>query len=125
MSKQSKSASPENRRKTGVNKLRGGHDPSIGKETQFRSGETGNPGGRPKNKPILEALREIIDSNPEIAREIAKSALTAASADVDWFVEVRDMLDGKPDGKSFGSLDDGVNLNLNITFKDPEQKGGR
>jgi hypothetical protein len=38
------SETPQNRRT-----LRGGHDPQMGKATQFPAGISGNPGGRPKH----------------------------------------------------------------------------
>jgi hypothetical protein len=43
-----------------------GPNPSVGKATQFRPGQSGNPGGRPKMKPITDAYRAILASeNPE------------------------------------------------------------
>jgi hypothetical protein len=43
-----------------------GSDPSVGEATQFKPGQSGNPGGRPKMKPITDAYRAILASeNPE------------------------------------------------------------
>jgi hypothetical protein len=102
--------------------FRGG-SPDVGKATRFQPGKCPNPGGRPKEKPILESLREIIDANPALARQIAENALNSAASQLGWFQEVRDMLDGKlSDGTPSGSKDDPVNFDLNVKFIDPDQK---
>jgi hypothetical protein len=119
--KKGKRRLPQNRQRTGSQKLRSGLDPSIGKATRFAPGKSGNPGGRPKIKPILETLREIIDGDPAVARKIAENALRKAARNLGWFTEVRDMLDGKSDGKPSGSSDDPVNFNLNVKFVDPAE----
>jgi Family of unknown function (DUF5681) len=51
----SNDSTPQNRRKG----LRGGHSPDIGEATQFKSGQSGNPGGRPKQKPWADAYRKF------------------------------------------------------------------
>jgi hypothetical protein len=63
---------PENRRKTGP------QAPVARSEaTRFKPGKSGNPGGRPKKKPLTEALEKIY-SDPEecmaAARALAKKA---------------------------------------------------
>jgi Family of unknown function (DUF5681) len=68
---------PENSRKTGV--LRGGHSPEIGKATQFKPGQTGNPGGRPKKTLIDKALEEaLLEDDSRLALEIACALLRKA-----------------------------------------------
>jgi hypothetical protein len=96
--KKSAPLAPENRGKTGAGKkkLDGGHDPSIGKATQFHPGVSGNPGGRPVTKPIVEALREILLADPKMVKRIAQKALMGAQRSHRWFAEVRNMLDGRP-----------------------------
>jgi len=110
---------PENRHKTGFR----GPSPDVGKKTQFKLGESGNPRGRPKEKPILEALRETLEKEPKLLAEIAAAALKQAKYNLGWFGEVRDMLDGKPDVKPSGGSDDPVNFNFNVRFIDPAQNG--
>jgi|SRR5215472_16337624 len=59
---------PESRRKRGV---------PGGEATRFKPGQSGNPGGRPKKKPITKALEKIY-SDPEecmaAARALARKA---------------------------------------------------
>ena len=111
---------PQKRRINGGKKFFGrGVDPSVGKATQIQPGEVRNPGGRPKEKPILETVREILNENPEIARKICENALKQAAHELGWFSEVREMLDGsEPSAKS----GEGVSFNLNVQFVDPNEK---
>lgn len=60
----------------------------------------------------------MVDSDPQFARKIAESALRHAARDIDWFIKVRDMLDGKPGGEPTGSVEDPVNFNLSVKFTD-------
>ena len=47
---------PENRRKTG-------RVVPGGEATQFRPGQSGNPGGRPKTAPLSHACRDLLSRN--------------------------------------------------------------
>jgi Family of unknown function (DUF5681) len=54
---------PENRHESGKKLLKSGRDPSVGKETQFKPGVSGNPGGKPKKMPVTEravAMLEVL-----------------------------------------------------------------
>lgn len=77
-------------------KLRGGHDPSIGR--QWPKGVSGNPGGRRKKAPITKMLEEIFD-NPTHYDEIKDSmGLTLKSgrmAGILLFREAAERLEGK------------------------------
>jgi hypothetical protein len=66
----------------------------------FEAGKSGNPGGRPKEKPFREALNlAITDAGDDRRklREIAAKLLDkAAEGDIQAIREVADRLDGKP-----------------------------
>jgi hypothetical protein len=66
----------------------------------FVKGQSGNPGGRSKEKPFRDALRMELAAAGEDGlklREIAAALIDkAAGGDVQAAVQIRDTLDGKP-----------------------------
>lgn len=66
----------------------------------FAPGQSGNPGGRPKERPFRDALRLEIAAageNQRKLRAIARALLDRAeTGDVPAIVQLRDTLDGKP-----------------------------
>jgi len=81
---------PENRPKTGS------RTPVAGSAaTRWKPGQSGNPGGRPKKKPLTEALEKIY-SDPEecmaAARALAKKARAGSIA---HFQEAANRLGGR------------------------------
>lgn len=48
--------------------LTNGVDPSIGADTQFKAGESGNPKGRPKGKSLSKTIQELLDDENFIER---------------------------------------------------------
>ncbi len=90
-------STPQNRQKTGT--------PIPGGEaTQFKPGQSGNPGGRPKTAPLSHACRELLalplPDDPEgrtyaeaIAQALAEKAL---AGDIRAAQEIADRAEGKP-----------------------------
>jgi len=79
--KQKAAKSPENRQPSGEKrKLRGGLDPSVGKATQFKPGQSGNPGGRPKVDVAAEIARSVLEGNREAAINAFARALLKGNA---------------------------------------------
>ena len=66
----------------------------------FKKGQSGNPGGRPKEKPFADALRmEIADAGEDhkALRRVARKLIeNAESGDIRAIRELADRLDGKP-----------------------------
>ncbi len=76
------------------------------REGQWKPGQSGNPGGRPKWKPITEALQHLVDV--DVAAAIASKMLVRAGAgDVSAFNAVMDRLEGKVPQTVGGSTETG------------------
>ena len=78
--------------------LRGGHDPRIGTKTQFRPGESGNPGGKRKKAEITKIFEEIFRSKTdrdEIKDSIALTLKSSRMAGVLLLREAAERLEGK------------------------------
>ena len=68
-------------------------------DTQFKKGQSGNPGGRPKTKPFRDALLVRIreSDDPEVLSSVADALLEGArSGDTQSIAILADRLEGKP-----------------------------
>jgi len=91
VSKAQAAETSQNRRK-----LRGGHDPSIGR--QWPKGVSGNPGGRPKKQYITKMFEEIMANRTdrdEIKDSIALTLKSGRMAGVLLLREAAERLEGK------------------------------
>jgi hypothetical protein len=86
----------------------------------FEKGQSGNPGGRPKEKAFADALRLAVNAEVEIEGEkkkklrvIAERLVAEAMAGEGWAVQqVADRLDGKPAQAIIGGDDDDPSISL-------------
>jgi hypothetical protein len=77
----------------------------------FQKGRSGNPGGRPKEKPWADALRLAVyregpDGQRRLARIAEQCAKAAEEGKMDAIKEIGDRLDGKPAQESTVTFDD-------------------
>jgi hypothetical protein len=75
--------------------------------TRWKPGQSGNPGGRPRRKPITEAYRRIIENEnltiralkqreeDSIVDALAKSMVMRSFVDVKAVAEVTDRIEGR------------------------------
>ncbi len=68
--------------------------------SQFKKGQSGNPGGRPKSKPFTDALRlavhEADGDATKLRRIAAKLTEMAMDGDIQAIREIVDRIEGKP-----------------------------
>ncbi len=86
-----------------------------GKNTEWKPGESGNPKGRPRTKPLTDMLKKLLDKDDGAAMaKIIKTAIEAAqSGDVRYFKEIMDRVEGK--------VIEPIDLNANMNVQ--EMKG--
>ncbi len=80
----------------------------------FQKGQSGNPGGRPKEKAFADAVRLVVNREHQSDAEkrkklvlIAERLVDCAIAGESWAIQqVGDRLDGKPAQESTVTLDD-------------------
>jgi len=80
-------------------------DPNIGKKTQFKKGQSGNPKGRPKLPDLKEAMQNILGETKEgkTALDAVLAALRAKAAKGD--VRAAELLLDRAYGKSKQTID--------------------
>jgi Family of unknown function (DUF5681) len=102
---------PANRQEPGKKLLKSGRDPSVGKDTQFQPGVSGNPSGRPKRLPITDrTLDQLEGLVPEATRRalglpkgatygdavVRKQVRQAVRGSTQAFNAIADRAEGKP-----------------------------
>ena len=86
--------------------------------TPWRPGQSGNPGGRPKRKPITEALEKVF--TPEQCLAVAQALLKQAKkGSISHVQEAANRLEGKVE--SSDELAGGVTFNVIISAPRPHR----
>lgn len=101
---------------------------------QFKPGESGNPGGRPKKTPITDELRQLLDEQYS-GREKRFQGLSncrvlalrmfelAIAGDLRAMQEVADRVEGKiPQRQEFGGADGGAIPWVNLSREENERR---
>src|SRR5215472_1558869 len=90
---------PENKQRTGFR----GPSPDVGRSTQFKKGQSGNPGGRPKSSGVSQAARALfakpVPNDPQ-GRTYAEALVQmladkALSGDIRAAQELTDRAEGR------------------------------
>lgn len=122
--KKTKKSTPQNRGRTG-GKRRGGTPPV---EHQFKPGQSGNPGGRPKSKLITRAYQEILErvdekSGKTFAEIIAEVVVLAAKdKNLPAVKEITDRTEGRPNQPVELSGVTGVDMMIEMSDLDRADK---
>lgn len=102
-----------------------GHPPIEGR---WKPGQSGNPGGRPKKKPITAALERIFDklSDAEVEVFARSMFMKAGQGDVAAFKEITDRMEGKV-AQPVGGADDLPPIGIEKIVRaivDPQNRDG-
>jgi len=94
---------------------------------RFRRGRSGNPGGRPKEKPFKAALDMELKAAGEDhkkLRGIARKLIACAEKGESWAIrEIADRLDGRPAQEITGDADQAPQIEgFTITIVDPPSR---
>ena len=68
-----------------------------GKDTRWKPGQSGNPGGRPRTRPMTNALKALLDKDDQklLKGLVTVAAQKAIKGDFRFWKEIMDRSDGK------------------------------
>lgn len=90
----------------------------------FKPGQSGNPGGRPKKKPITEMYERIL-SDPENVAAIEKATISALrKGNMAMVLQLREMAD-RTEGKVTQPIEADVTVNLADAIAEARKRAGR
>lgn len=90
----------------------------------WQPGESGNPSGRPKKKPITELYEKILN-DPEALEELEKSVRKALSkGQMAMVLQLREMTD-RVEGKVTQPIEANVTVNLAEAIAEARKRAGK
>lgn len=91
---------------------------------KFKPGQSGNPGGRPKKKPITDLYDEILGDPVEMAK-IRKSVVKAlVKGNMAMVLQLREMTD-RVEGKVTQPIEADITVNLADAIAEARKRAGR
>lgn len=91
------------------------------REHQFRPGQSGNPGGRPKRTPVTDLYDEIM-GDPEIVAELKEAIRkTLRSGKMAMVLQLKEMAE-RIEGKVTQPIDADLNVNMGLAERMAEAR---
>lgn len=91
---------------------------------KFKPGQSGNPGGRPKKKPVTELYEEILNDPAAIAM-LRKSVMKSLSrGQMAMVLQLREMTD-RVEGKVTQPIEADITVNLADAIAEARKRAGR
>lgn len=93
-------------------------------EAQWKPGQSGNPGGRPKKKPITDLYDEILN-DPEEMKKIRASVVKAlVKGNMAMVLQLREMTD-RVEGKVTQPIEADITVNLADAIAEARKRAGK
>lgn len=91
---------------------------------KFKPGQSGNPGGRPKKKPITEMYEAILNDPEEIAKIRASVVKALVKGNMAMVLQLREMTD-RTEGKVTQPIEADITVNLADAIAEARKRAGR
>lgn len=111
----------ENETLTGNSKKNRGRVENL---TPFKPGQSGNPSGRPKKKPLTEMYEGILNDPEEMAKIRASVVKALVKGNMAMVLQLREMTD-RVEGKVTQPIEADITVNLADAIAEARKRAGR
>lgn len=91
---------------------------------KFKPGQSGNPSGRPKKKPITDLYEEILGDPEEMAKIRASVVKALIKGNMAMVLQLREMTD-RVEGKVTQPIEADITVNLADAIAEARKRAGR
>jgi hypothetical protein len=91
---------------------------------KWQKGQSGNPGGRPKKKPVTDLYDEILNDPEEIAKIRASVIKSLVKGNMAMVLQLREMTD-RVEGKVTQPIEADITVNLADAIAEARKRAGR